>query len=233
MLRRELFCRKPQLVGGGGDRSVPRAAGRAPPPRRCWARGGGGPAAAGAPPLRRARFYQKDGKVRERSRFPAPTVPRYDFTPARRILPCRRRYPPCPSALSCRPSGRVTPSTHATVAAMARARRRSRTPARADGAPQQARTSPGRNGREGSRRRPRDTRRTRYSPAKGTAFAFPQKGEYGGAGGVEGQPPLSPHAPRRAGDLPPMPGSSLNSRRCPPFSLRRPSPGSIKKEKHA
>ena len=165
MLRRELFCRKPQLVGGGGDRS-----------------GGGGTPSPSPPSLPQRAFIWRMRRCGNAVAFPVAAVPRYDFTPARRILPCRRRYPPCPSALSCRPSGRVTPSTHATVAAMARARRRSRTPARADGAPQQARTSPGRNGREGSRRRPRDTRRTRYSPAKGTAFAFPQKGEYGGAG---------------------------------------------------
>ena len=38
-------------------------------------------------------------------------------------------------------------------------------------------------------------------------FRVTAKGEYGGAGGVEGEP-LSPHAPRRAGDLPPVPGSS-------------------------
>ena len=196
MLRRELFCRKPQLVGGGGDRS-----------------GGGGTPSPSPPSLPQRAFIWRMRRCGNAVAFPVAAVPRYDFTPARRILPCRRRYPPCPSALSCRPSGRVTPSTHATVAAMARARRRSRTPARADGAPQQARTSPGRNGREGSRRRPRDTRRTRYSPAKGTAFAFPQKGEYGGAGGVEGQPPLSPHAPRRAGDLPPAPGSSRHTRK--------------------
>ena len=58
---------------------------------------------------------------------------------------------------------------------------------------------------------PRDTRRTGYSPIKKTAFALPQKGEYGGAGGVEGNFPLSPHAPRRAGDPPPVSGSSRNS----------------------
>ncbi len=83
---------------------------------------------------------------------------------------------------------------------------------RADGAPQQARTSPGRNGREGSRRRPSDTRRAGYSSIKETPSTLPQKGEYGGAGGVEGDP-LSPHAPRRAGDLPPAPGSRRNPRK--------------------
>ena len=213
MLRRELFCRKPQLVGGGGDRS--------------GGGGGGGGVGEGEPPLlaregvppppgphpfpQRAfiRRMERCGNAVAFLRRPSPgTTP-----PARRLLSCRR-YFPYPSGLSCRAPGRVTHSALVAGVAMARARRRSRTPARADGAPQQARTSPGRNGREGSRRRPRDTRRTRYSPAKGTAFAFPQKGEYGGAGGVEGQQPLSPSAPRRAGDPPPMPGSSRNSRRC-------------------
>ena len=77
---------------------------------------------------------------------------------------------------------------------------------RADGAPQQARTSPGKAGKVRADA-PRDTRRTGSSSITATAFALPQKGEYGGAGGVEGEP-LSPHAPRRGGDLPPVPGSS-------------------------
>ena len=59
---------------------------------------------------------------------------------------------------------------------------------------------------------PRTTRGGRGSPTQETNFAFPHKGEYGGAGGVEGEP-LSPHAPRRAGDLPPMPGSSRDAQR--------------------
>ncbi len=112
MLRRELFCRKPQLVGGGGVRS-----------------GGGGTPSPRPPSLPQRAFIWRMRRCGNAVAFPVAAVPRYDFTPARRILPCRRRYPPCPSALSCRPSGRVTPSTHATVAAMARARRRSRTPA--------------------------------------------------------------------------------------------------------
>ena len=82
---------------------------------------------------------------------------------------------------------------------------------RADGAPQQARTSPGKAGKVRADA-PRDTRRTGYCPIKETAFALPQKGEYGGAGGVEGNFPLSPHAPRRAGDQPPVPGSSRRPR---------------------
>ena len=94
---------------------------------------------------------------------------------------------------------------------------------------------------------PRDTRRTGYSLIKETPSTLPQKGEYGGAGGVEGSSPLtpcpapgrrpaahagqqpqakeeakrlhkppfslSPHAPRRAGDPPPMPGSSRRPRK--------------------
>ena len=103
------------------------------------------------------------------------------------------------------------PRRPAADAAMARARRRSRTP---EGRTER-RSRRGHHpatGREGPRRRPRDTRRTGYSPIKETAFVFPQEGEYGGAGGVEGNFPLSPHAPRRAGDLPPAPGSSRHSR---------------------
>ena len=79
---------------------------------------------------------------------------------------------------------------------------------RADGAPQQARTSPGPRGREGSRRRPTRHAADGVQPIQETPFRLPHKGEYGGAGGVEGIFPLSPHAPRRAGDPPPMPGSS-------------------------
>ena len=120
MLRRELFCRKPQLVGGGGDRS---GGGGTPS-----ARARGGSPSPRPPPLPQRAFIrrmERCGNAVAFLRRPSPgTTP-----PARRLLSCRRRYPPCPSALSCRPSGRVTPSTHATVAAMARARRRSRTPA--------------------------------------------------------------------------------------------------------
>ena len=81
---------------------------------------------------------------------------------------------------------------------------------RADGAPKQARTSPGPRGREGSRRRPTRHAADGVQPIQETPFRLPHKGEYGGAGGVEGEP-LSPHAPRRAGDLPPMSGSSRNA----------------------
>ena len=49
---------------------------------------------------------------------------------------------------------------------------------RADGAPQQARTSPGKAGKVRADA-PRDTRRTGYSPTQETIFALPQKGEYG------------------------------------------------------
>ena len=95
---------------------------------------------------------------------------------------------------------------------MARARRRSRTPAGRTERQSRREHHPGH--RPGKVRAdvPRDTRQTRYSPIKETAFALPQKGEYGGAGGVEGNFPLSPHAPRRAGDPPPVPGSSRRPR---------------------
>ena len=63
---------------------------------------------------------------------------------------------------------------------------------RADGAPQQARTSPGHRAGKVHADAPRDTRRTGYSPINETIFALPKKGEYGGAGGVEGYSPLTP-----------------------------------------
>ncbi len=99
MLRRELFCRKPQLVGGGGDRS---GGGGTPS-----ARARGGSPSPRPPPLPPARFYQKDGKVRERSRFPAPTVPRYDSPcPQASLLPSRpQEFPPCRRLMLSLPVG--------------------------------------------------------------------------------------------------------------------------------
>ena len=98
-------------------------------------------------------------------------------------------------------------------AAMARARRRSRTPEGRTERRSRRGHHPGHRPGKVRADAPRDTRQTRFSPIKETAFALPQKGEYGGAGGVEGNFPLSPHAPRRAGDPPPMPGSSRNAQR--------------------
>ena len=102
---------------------------------------------------------------------------------------------------------RAAPSAHAADAAMSRARRRSRAPAGRTERRSRRGHHPGHRPGKVRADAPRDTRRTRYGPAQETAFALPQKGEYGGAGGVEGEP-LSLHAPRRAGDLPPAPGSS-------------------------
>ncbi len=144
-----------------------------------------------------------------------------EASPARRPVQSPRRFPaytaarcfPCPPFFfCCRPAG-AAPSAPCADAAMARARRRSRTP--------EGRTE--RRSRRGHRPAgtagkvradaPRATRRAGYSPTQETNFAFPHKGEYGGAGGVEGNFPLSPHAPRRAGDLPPVPGSSRKSKK--------------------
>ena len=118
----------------------------------------------------------------------------------------------CPPVirLHCRP-GRSLLSPLAVDAAMARARRRSRTPAGRTERRSRRGHHPGHRPGKVRADAPRDTRRTGYSPTQETIFAFPHKGEYGGAGGVEGQPPLSPHAPRRAGDPPPAPGSSRDA----------------------
>ena len=97
-------------------------------------------------------------------------------------------------------------------AAMARARRRSRAPEGRTERQSRRGHRPGHRPGKVRADAPRDTRRARYSPIKETIFALPPSGEYGGAGGVEGQPPLSPHAPRRAGDPPPRPGSSRRPR---------------------
>ena len=92
-------------------------------------------------------------------------------------------------------SGRATPSAPCAVAAMARARRRSRPPAGRT----ERRSRRGHHPAHGAGKvradAPRATRRTGYSPAKETPSALPPSGEYGGAGGVEGQPP-SPPMPR-------------------------------------
>ena len=113
-------------------------------------------------------------------------------------------------------SGRVTSSAPAVDAAC---RGREGDPVRPQGGRSAAAGADiTRQGREGPRRRPRDTRRAGYCPTKETPSTLPQKGEYGGAGGVEGEP-LSPHAPRRAGDPPPAPGSSR--RKGDPCALGR------------
>ena len=105
-------------------------------------------------------------------------------------------------------SGRAAPSAPCAVAAMARARRRSRTPEGRTERRSRREHHPGHRPGKVRADAPRDTRRTGYSPTQETIFAVPKSGEYGGAGGVEGRRPLSPHAPRRAGDPPPVPGSS-------------------------
>ena len=94
--------------------------------------------------------------------------------------------------------GRATPSAHAADAAMARARRRSRTPAGRTERRSRRGHHPGHRPGKVRADAPRDTRQTGYSPTQETIFALPPSGEYGGAGGVEGIFPLSPHAPRRA-----------------------------------
>ena len=141
-------------------------------------------------------------------RFPAFTAARcFPFLP----LPSGRATPGIFPLWQT--SGRATPSAPCAVAAMARARRRSRTP---EGRTER-RSRRGHHPAHGAGKvradAPRATRRAGYSPTQETNFAFPHKGEYGGAGGVEGQPPLSPHAPRRAGDPPPTPGRSRDAQR--------------------
>ena len=80
-------------------------------------------------------------------------------------------------------------------------------------------------GRGRSAPTPRATRGGRGTVNPRDTFHAPAKGEYGGAGGVEGEP-LSPHAPRRAGDLPPAPGSSRDARKKKKGSVSPPSPAS-------
>ena len=63
---------------------------------------------------------------------------------------------------------------------------------RTDGAPQQARTSPGRNGREGPRRRPARHAADGVQPNSRDNFRVTAKRGVRGAGGVEGSSPLTP-----------------------------------------
>ena len=215
MLRRELFCRKPQLVGAGF----------------CYAWGKGTPLASAQgcflppspPSLPQRAFIWRMRRCGNAVAFPVAAVPRYDFTPARRILPCRR-YFPYPSGLSCRAPGRVTHSALVAGVAMARARRRSRTPARADGAPQQARTSPGRNGREGSRRRPTRHAADEVQPDSRDYFRVTAKRGVRGCRGCRGAAaPLTPC---------PAPGRrpAAHAGQQPQFTTQyRPFPGNMKK----
>ena len=84
---------------------------------------------------------------------------------------------------------------------------------RADGAPQQARTSPGPQGREGSRRCPTRHAADGVQPNSRDYFRVTPKRGVRGCRGCRGARPLSPHAPRRAGDLLPVPGSSRDAQR--------------------
>ena len=105
--------------------------------------------------------------------------------------------------LRCRPARSAIPP----LAADAAYRGREGDPGRPEGGRSAAAGADiTRQGREGPRRRP-----TRHAAGGVQPHQLPQKGEYGGAGGVEGNFPLSPHAPRRAGDPPPVSGSSRNS----------------------
>ena len=136
-------------------------------------------------------------------------------------------------------------------AAMARARRRSRTPEGRTERQSRRGHRPGHRPGKVRADAPRATRRAGYSPIKETNLALPQKGSTGVqgervsfkkgnsltaagadvraqaqgktalfpqcAGSVTSDQgaglPLSPHAPRRAGDLPPMPGSGRDAQR--------------------
>ena len=114
---------------------------------------------------------------------PRPPFPRCGGLPAEphmRISPLRL------------PFSRDTPSALAADAAMARARRRSRTPEGRTERRSRREHHPAHGAGKVRADAPRDTRRTGYSPMKETPFALPQKGEYGGAGGVEGSSPLTP-----------------------------------------
>ena len=132
-------------------------------------------------------------------------VRRFSASAAARPHLCR--WPSAPRCLI-----RLTPSASAADAAMARARRRSRTPAGRTERRSRRGHHPGHRPGKVRADAPCGTRRTGDGPTQETNFAFPHKGEYGGAGGVEGEP-LSPHAPRRAGDPPPAPGSSRDAQR--------------------
>ena len=84
---------------------------------------------------------------------------------------------------------------------------------RADGAPQQARTSPRPQAGEGSRRCPMRHAADGGRPNSRDKFRVPAKRGVRGCRGCRGARPLSPHAPRRAGDPPPAPGSSRDAQR--------------------
>ena len=72
---------------------------------------------------------------------------------------------------------------------------------------------------------PHATRGGRGTANSRDYFRVTAKGVYGGAGGVEGEP-LSPHAPRRAGDQLPAPGSSRKPRKKKEGKKKNCSPGS-------
>ena len=82
---------------------------------------------------------------------------------------------------------------------------------RADGAPQQARTSPRPQAGEGSRRCPMRHAADGVQPNSRDKFRVPAQRGVRGCRGCRGDFPLSPHAPRRAGDPPPAPGSSRDA----------------------
>ena len=82
---------------------------------------------------------------------------------------------------------------------------------RADRAPQQARTSPRPQAGEGSRRCPMRHAADGVQLNLRDKFRVPAQRGVRGCRGCRGDFPLSPHAPRRAGDPPPAPGSSRDS----------------------
>ena len=104
---------------------------------------------------------------------------------------CRTASSPPPALRPSLPD-KAHPSAHATDTAMARARRRSRAPEGRTERRSRRGHHPGHRPGKVRADAPRDTRRAGYSPTQETIFALPQKGEYGGAGGVEGSPPLTP-----------------------------------------
>ena len=97
---------------------------------------------------------------------------------------------------------------------------------RADGAPQQARTSPRPQAGEGSCRCPARHAADGVLPLSRDYFRVTAKRGVRGCRGCRGDFPLSPHAPRRAGDLPPVPGSSRWTRK----EKRRKTPNTKSKD---
>ena len=95
-----------------------------------------------------------------------------------RPLPC------CRSSATSLPD-KATPSASCAVAALLRARRRSRTPGGRTERQSRREHHPGHRPGKVRADAPCDTRRTRSSPIKKTSFAVPKSGEYGGAGGRE------------------------------------------------